>query len=398
MRTRIAQIARNAIQEIDRIAQIVRTNEPSFSSARAERSSSSTSNDTSSSSTSAEGSDHSTGQSRTVLPSLSRVCDARDRNELTELRRRFPTLSSSNGAVARGGLVRRHGNVGRPSRGSLIRDIIIVGAQVEKTPLGRRDKLLLERKNRVITGFTIEKRWNETVLYDKIKAQFPDDCRKMDYDFVRNVYGTLVKPTLASGVKIDANILLKSIASSGAVYVRIFADDLDDPDDDWELSTSPFDMPAGGSGVLEHSLTKLTSMEPIHVPSNEVIDRRDGVSGTVEHFAAESASTEPMTVPGNEVINLSESEDDISDIVEEIVKACENCQNPTEILRCAQNKIVTGRQLDITDPTSELSGDTNFILVDRENLLDTGLDEISNLVNLRLPVEVNFTGEAARDY
>ena len=41
---RTAQIARNAIQEIDRIAQIVRTNEPSFSSARAERFSSSTSN------------------------------------------------------------------------------------------------------------------------------------------------------------------------------------------------------------------------------------------------------------------------------------------------------------------------------------------------------------------
>ena len=53
MRTRIAQLARNAIQEIDRIAQIVRTNEPSFSSAKAERSSSSTSNETPSSSTSA---------------------------------------------------------------------------------------------------------------------------------------------------------------------------------------------------------------------------------------------------------------------------------------------------------------------------------------------------------
>ena len=123
-RTRIAQIARNAIQEIDRIAQIVRTNEPSFSSARAERSSSSTNNETPSSSTSAGGStssDHSTGQSRPVLPSSSRVCDARDRNALTELRRRFPTLSSSNGAVARGGLVRRHGNVGRPSRGPVIK-------------------------------------------------------------------------------------------------------------------------------------------------------------------------------------------------------------------------------------------------------------------------------------
>ena len=97
---------------------------------------------------------------------------------------------------------------------------------------------------------------------------------------------------------------------------------------------------------------------------------------------AENASTEVMTVPGNGVINLCESEDEISDIVEEIVKDCENCQNPTKILRCAQNKIVTGRQLDITDPASELLGDTNFILVDRENLLETGLDEILNLVNL----------------
>ena len=87
MRTRIAQIARNAIQEIDRIAQIVRTNEPSFSSARAERSSSSTSNETPSSSISAGGStssDHSTGRSRPVLPSLSRVCDARDRKSLLD--------------------------------------------------------------------------------------------------------------------------------------------------------------------------------------------------------------------------------------------------------------------------------------------------------------------------
>ena len=73
-------------------------------------------------------------------------------------------------------------------------------------------------------------------------------------------------------------------------------------------------------------------------------------------------SVEPINVPGNEVINLSESEEevrikDISEIVEEIRKDCEHCQNPTEILQCAQNKILTGRQLDITDPTTEIFGD-----------------------------------------
>ena len=65
---------------------------------------------------------------------------------------------------------------------------------------------------------------------------------------------------------------------------------------------------------------------------------------------------------------------------------------------CSRQKILTGRQLDITDLESEISGETNFILVDRESLLETGLDEISNVVNLCLPVKVNFTGEAARDY
>ena len=87
----------------------------------------------------------------------------------------------------------------------------------------------------------------------------------------------------------------------------------------------------------------------------------------------------------------------ISDVAQEIVKECEHCQNTSEILKCAQEKILTGRQLDITDPDIEISGETNFILVDRENLLDTGLDEISALVNCHLPIEVNFAGESARD-
>ncbi|XP_015747426.1 PREDICTED: uncharacterized protein LOC107327186 [Acropora digitifera] len=100
-----------------------------------------------------------------------------------------------------------------------------------------------------------------------------------------------------------------------------------------------------------------------------------------------------MTVPGNEVINLCESEDEISDIVEEIVKDCENCQNPTEILRCAHNKIVTGRQLDITDPTNELLGDTNFILVDRENLLETDLAEKYMTVGVAMGLSVLQNGK-----
>ena len=157
VRNRIGVIARNAVQEIDRIAELVSVNGSSSTS----RAVSNDSNDS--------------------------------RNALTELRRRFPTLSSSaSGGVGRGASgsgARRSGNVGRPSRFSSIKDIIIVGAQVDKTPLGRYEKLKLERQNRIITGFAFDKRWNESTLYEKVKKQFPEDCRNIDFEFVKNVGG-----------------------------------------------------------------------------------------------------------------------------------------------------------------------------------------------------------------
>ena len=46
----------------------------------------------------------------------------------------------------------------------------------------------------------------------------------------------LVKPALASGVKINGNILLKSIGSTGAVYVQLLMED--DPDEDSSVQRS----------------------------------------------------------------------------------------------------------------------------------------------------------------
>ena len=71
-----------------------------------------------------------------------------------------------------------------------------MGAQDEKTPLGCWDKLRLESQNRIITEFAFDKRWKKNTMYNKLK---------------KNVGGMLVKPTLASGVKIDGNILLTQI-------------------------------------------------------------------------------------------------------------------------------------------------------------------------------------------
>ena len=202
---RIAEIARNAIKEIDNIAQLV-----------------------------------STAETTTSTAAINRQTPSSSRNALSELRQRFPSSGPGPAPRARYG---RRGNaiVGWPSKGYAIKDIVIVGAGVDKTPLGRTDKLRLEEKNRVISGFAISKTWNEKTLYEKVKAQFPEDCKCLDFEFVKNCCGTLVTPRLASGVKIDANILLRSIASTGAVYVRLYVEDFDENDDESQFDMSPFE-------------------------------------------------------------------------------------------------------------------------------------------------------------
>ena len=47
----------------------------------------------------------------------------------------------------------------------------------------------------------------------------------------------------------------------------------------------------------------------------------------------------------------------------------------------------------VVDPSTELKGKTNFVIVDRNNLFEDALAEISLIDNLRLPLEVNFMGE-----
>ena len=58
---------------------------------------------------------------------------------------------------------------------------------------------------------------------------------------------------------------------------------------------------------------------------------------------------------------------------------------------------MTGRPLEITNVQEEITGGPNFILIDREDL-GGNHEEIGSLTNLRLPLEVNFVGEAANDY
>jgi hypothetical protein len=74
----------------------------------------------------------------------------------------------------------------------------------------------------------------------------------------------------------------------------------------------------------------------------------------------------------------------VNDLAEKIVAYCKdhNVEDPVEILRYFQQVMVEGRSL-------------SFILVDRFNILETALEEVKALTNLRKTLEVQFYGEVS---
>lgn len=69
--------------------------------------------------------------------------------------------------------------------------------------------------------------------------------------------------------------------------------------------------------------------------------------------------------------------------------------NPVGILRCLQKAIVTGRKLELDSDCEVLEGESNCISVDRINPLETALEEVGALENLRLTLEVSCNGDVS---
>ena len=86
----------------------------------------------------------------------------------------------------------------------------------------------------------------------------------------------------------------------------------------------------------------------------------------------------------------------INEKVTVIAKQCvENgiSDNAIEILRHLQASLVLGRDWEITSPDQCPEGITNFIMVDRQNLLTTAFEEIDGLNNKLITLEVQFYNE-----
>ena len=120
-----------------------------------------------------------------------------------------------------------------------------------------------------------------------------------------------------------------------------------------------------------------------------------GVSGSVEVTSVQGVTGghEQMTDHGPE-------DTSISTMIEKAIRECiasDRSNNPVEMLRHLQRLIVTGRPLDITDETQLLEefGETNFIMIKRNEVLNTAFSELKECKTeeLRKTLEVKFHAE-----
>ena len=89
---------------------------------------------------------------------------------------------------------------------------------------------------------------------------------------------------------------------------------------------------------------------------------------------------------------------DIDSRIDDIVEGCKSSgysQNQVQILKYLQQKLITGRPLEILDPTSCEKGNTNLVMVDRESILETGLEEILALKDKFTTLEMQNYGEVS---
>lgn len=155
-----------------------------------------------------------------------------------------------------------------------------------------------------------------------------------------------------------------------------------------ELHTHTFYMRTAGFHSDSHSDSEGEKIKESHTPDHKddaiLVDDSSQLEGsqTEEEQDSPAVSSQPITTHDQ-------------DPVDTVISYCEenNIQNPVEILRCLQKHIVTSRALELESDSETLEGKTNYINVDRMNLLETTFEEVRALEDLRLTLEVSFYGE-----
>ena len=147
---------------------------------------------------------------------------------LTELQRRFPTVSRGryrrpfNPSSRPYPIVQnvRH-SAGRPLTSEIVsKDVMILEMGRDKIPT-KAEKPDLERSGRIISGVDIDRKWDAKKLQQELAKLLTGEMEGLYFAIVKNSDGTLLRPNIQAGKEIDSKLLLKSIAPSGWIYLRL---------------------------------------------------------------------------------------------------------------------------------------------------------------------------------
>ena len=119
------------------------------------------------------------------------------------------------------------------------RNVIVLDKDTDKVP-SRTDKLYLEKQKHIISGFFIDRRWNEEQLRKELEGSLPDYLHGLGFEFVTNCAGSLVKPNIPQNKNVDAKLLTKPIPPLGCIYLRLLNDLPDSDSEDDCLDTPAF--------------------------------------------------------------------------------------------------------------------------------------------------------------
>ena len=155
----------------------------------------------------------------------------------------------------------------------------------------------------------------------------------------------------------------------------------------------------GTSGIIPGTSSRTSDIgpHPSNANSGIVPGTSNGNSDIVPHSLADNpgiSSIYANTGQQEEEQKIESPHDLFCRVVNEFPL---DIMEPTEMLRYLQKKIFSWRPLEVTNSSQVLEGETNFITVDRHNILETTFEELKHVADPRVTFEVQFYGEQAVD-
>jgi hypothetical protein len=279
------------------------------------------------------------------------------------------------------------------------------------------EKVCLQKAGLGLKKISFDASGSESDVHETLLKEFPKLSSSGGFELM---YCAANKRELKRlDVKWDVSHLKTVLGGQSRIYVRPIQNSLSLVNDNDDDSTHTLEYPCQTCASffsvdkLRHHISECKIKRPTSTDETNPEEQNDLTTDDIleQHFDLNIAGNNSLYLLETDLATANTGTTDWQtptvsvEYPEDITKTCiEDLSNfqindPIHALRYIQSKIVCGRKLEIEeqDLATGLTGDANFIVVDRQNILSTGMEEIEALQNLRLTLDVQFYGEVRTD-